>query len=566
MDSQKRENLLNMALDATPKERMESAALGTGYDFEERTWELIVRCSGDLTPLREMGVQVKELLGGYAVLKAFEGLVDEITRLPQILYMEKPKLLYFAVNGGRSASCLTKVQSGGLGLTGAGVLVAVIDSGIDYFHQDFRKEDGTTRILELWDQEKGIYSQEQINEALRAGTRQEGLQIVPSVDLSGHGTAVAGIAAGNGRESGGLYRGVAWESPLLVVRLGAASPGNFPRTTQLMEAVDYVVRTAGELSMPVAVNLSFGNTYGSHDGTSLLETFLDTAANNGRMVICVGTGNEGTAGGHVSGRLEEGREKRVELSVAEYETEFSIQLWKSYTDEFDIVLVTPSGQESGPVSRRLGLQTFRYGRTRVLLYYGEPKPYSPAQEIYFLFQPEEDYVDSGIWTIRLIPGRLVTGEYQLWLPSQSALNPATRFLASTPDGTLTIPSTARGVISVGAYNDSYQSYAAFSGRGLLDQRGGNKPDLAAPGVDIVTARAGGGYEAVTGTSFAAPFVTGSGALMMEWGILQGNDPYLYGEKVKAYLRRGARQLPGFDAFPHPQVGYGALCVADSLPS
>ncbi len=566
MDSQKRENLLNMALDATPKERMESAALGTGYDFEERTWELIVRCSGDLTPLREMGVQVKELLGGYAVLKAFEGLVDEITRLPQILYMEKPKLLYFAVNGGRSASCLTKVQSGGLGLTGAGVLVAVIDSGIDYFHQDFRKEDGTTRILELWDQEKGIYSQEQINEALRAGTRQEGLQIVPSVDLSGHGTAVAGIAAGNGRESGGLYRGVAWESPLLVVRLGAASPGNFPRTTQLMEAMDYVVRKAGELSMPAAVNLSFGNTYGSHDGTSLLETFLDTAADNGRMVVCVGTGNEGTAGGHVSGRLEEGREKRVELSVAEYETEFSIQLWKSYTDEFDIVLVTPSGQESGPVSRHLGLQTFRYGRTRVLLYYGEPKPYSPAQEIYFLFQPEEDYVDSGIWTIRLIPGRLVTGEYQLWLPSQSALNPATRFLASTPDGTLTIPSTARGVISVGAYNDSYQSYAAFSGRGLLDQRGGNKPDLAAPGVDIVTARAGGGYEAVTGTSFAAPFVTGSGALMMEWGILQGNDPYLYGEKVKAYLRRGARQLPGFDAFPNPQVGYGALCVADSLPS
>lgn len=565
MDSQKRENLLNMALDATPRERMESAALGTGYDFEERTWELIVRYSGDLTPLKEMGVQVQELLGGYAVLKAPEGLVDEITRLPQILYMEKPKLLYFAVNMGRSASCLSQVQSGGLGLTGAGVLVAVIDSGIDYFHQDFRNEDGTTRILELWDQEKGIYSQEQINEALTAGTRQEALQLVPSVDLSGHGTAVAGIAAGNGRESGGLYRGVAWESPLLVVRLGAASPGNFPRTTQLMEAVDYVVRTAGELSMPVAVNLSFGNTYGSHDGTSLLETFLDTAANNGRMVICVGTGNEGTAGGHVSGRLEEGREKRVELSVAEYETEFSIQLWKSYTDEFDIVLVTPSGQESGPVSRRLGLQTFRYGKTRVLLYYGEPKPYSPAQEIYFLFQPEENYVDSGIWTIRLIPGRLVTGEYQMWLPSQTALNPATRFLASTPDGTLTIPSTARGVISVGAYNDSYQSYAAFSGRGLPAQPGGNKPDLAAPGVDIVTARAGGGYEAVTGTSFAAPFVTGSGALMMEWGILQGNDPYLYGEKVKAYLRRGARQLPGFDAFPNPQVGYGALCVEDSLP-
>ncbi len=172
---------------------------------------------------------------------------------------------------------------------------------------------------------------------------------------------------------------------------------------------------------------------------------------------------------------------------------------------------------------------------------------------------------SVIWTLRLIPRRIVTGEYNLWLPSQAALNTDTRFLASTPDVTLTIPSTAAGVISVGAYNDSYQSYAAFSGRGYEGRLGASKPDLAAPGVDIITTKAGGGYEAVTGTSFAAPFVTGSAALMMEWGIVRGNDPYLYGEKVKAYLQGGARRLPGFEYFPNPQVGYGALCVADSLP-
>ena len=131
--------------------------------------------------------------------------------------------------------------------------------------------------------------------------------------------------------------------------------------------------------------------------------------------------------------------------------------------------------------------------------------------------------------------------------------------------TLIIPSTIANVISVGAYDDSYQSYADFSGRGFTRQTQQVKPDLVAPGVDIVTARSGGGYEAVTGTSFAAPFVAGSAALLMQWGIVDGNDPFLYGEKVKAYLARGARHLPGYEVWPNPQLGYGALCVRDSLP-
>ena len=151
-NSQKRENLLNMALDVTRQERMSSPALSTGYDPGARTWELIVRYSGDLSPLKDMGVEVKELLNGYAILNAPEELVETVSQLEQIQYMEKPKLLYFAVNTGRSASCLTAVQSGPEGLSGEGVLTAVIDSGIDYFHPDFRNEGGRTRILELWDQ------------------------------------------------------------------------------------------------------------------------------------------------------------------------------------------------------------------------------------------------------------------------------------------------------------------------------------------------------------------------------------------------------------------------------
>ena len=242
-----------------------------------------------------------------------------------------------------------------------------------------------------------------------------------------------------------------------------------------------------------------------------------------------------------------------------------VQLWKSYVDAFAIRLITPSGGTIGPIDSRLGPQTLNYGGTRILIYYGKPSPYSKAQEVYFDFIPIRDYLDSGIWTFRLTPERIVTGQYDMWLPSRGILNPSTRFLMPVPETTLTIPSTAANVISVGAYDDSYQSYADFSGRGFTRQTQQVKPDLVAPGVDIVTARSGGGYEAVTGTSFAAPFVAGSAALLMQWGIVDGNDPFLYGEKVKAYLARGARHLPGYAAWPNPQLGYGALCVRDSLP-
>lgn len=576
MQNQKRENLLNLALDATPLERERSENLNVGYDPVERTWELIVRHSGSLAGLSQEGIRVDELLNGYSILVVPERLMDQVSNLNQIEFIEKPKRLFFASNMARAASCLSTVQASpggggvisglGAGLTGKGVLVAVIDSGIDYFHPDFRNEDGSTRILMLLDQDRDrIYTKEEIDEALSAPDRAAALAIVPSVDVSGHGTAVAAIAAGNGRGDRGIYRGVAYESDLLAVKLGAPMADNFPRTTQLMKGLDFVIRQAQALGRPVAVNMSFGNTYGSHDGTSLLETFMDDISNYGRSVLVTGTGNEGAGGGHTSGRMVMGTDTEVELSIAAFETGMGVQLWNSYVDRFGVSLITPSGDVIGPLDSRLGPQTLDYGGTRVLIYYGKPSPYSPAQEVYFDFLPLRDYLDSGIWTFRLTPERIVTGQYNMWLPSRGVLNPSTRFLRPTAETTLTIPSTAAKIISVGAYNDSLRSYADFSGRGFTRQTRQVKPDLAAPGVDIVTARRGGGYEAVTGTSFAAPFVSGSAALLMEWGIVQGNDPFLYGEKVKAYLARGARHLPGFEVWPNPQLGYGALCVRDSLP-
>ena len=584
MENQKRENLLNLALDATEEERLKSVNLNVGYDPEEKTWELIVRHNGSLEALRNEGIRVDELAAGYAVLVVPESRIEQVSTMEQIVYIEKPKRLFFASNMARAASCLSTIQTssgsgtGGVGagagvisglesgLTGRGVLVAVIDSGIDYFHSDFRNPDGTTRIGLLADQDRDrIYTREEINAALETGSRSSALELVPSTDPSGHGTAVAAIAAGNGREGNGVYRGVAYESELMVVKLGTPLTDSFPRTTQLMKALDLVVRRARDMNRPLAVNISFGNTYGSHDGTSLLETFINDISNIGRNVIVAGTGNEGTGAGHRAGSLVMGQEENAQLSIAPYETGMGVQLWKSYVDQFSIRLVTPSGEVIGPIDSRLGPQTLRYGGTRILIYYGKPSPFSRAQEVYFDFLPVRDYLDSGIWTFRLTPERIVTGRYDMWLPSRGLLNPSTRFLRPVPETTLTIPSTAANVISVGAYDDSYRAYADFSGRGFTRQTQQVKPDLAAPGVDIVTARRGGGYEAVTGTSFAAPFVTGSAALLMQWGILQGNDPFLYGEKVKAYFTRGARHLPGYDVWPNERLGYGTLCVRDSLP-
>lgn len=613
MDSQKFENLLNLALDTPMAERDRSLELNVGFDKEDNTWELIIKYHGDLRAGMSSlfalpqgnRIRVEELIAGYAILTMPESLMEALAAVEEIEYIEKPKRLFFADLAGNMAACYAPGSRIYNDLTGRGVLVAVIDSGISYWNQDFRKADGTTRILYLWDQVLDReFNQEQINEALAAGSRLQAEQIVPSIDTTGHGTAVAGIAAGNGGAGGAAYAGVARESDLLVVRLGTPRPASFPRTTELMRALTYTVTKAIELKMPVAVNLSFGNTYGAHNGTSLLERFLDNVSEIGRSVVCVGSGNEGASGGHVSGStavtgqrgaLVQSRNytdgltgminqvavdtisnvTRVELNVGDYETGLNVQLWKEYTDRYVVSMVSPAGSSFTVDTDRPGQQTYILGQTRILLYNGEPAPYLTSQEIYFDMLPAGDsrYLDSGVWTFLLTPIETVTGNYTFYLPSGTVRSASTRFVRTTPDVTLTIPSTASKVVTVGAYDPVYEAYADFSGRGYLYQEQVNsrtsdsfvKPDLVAPGVGVSAPDRNGGYASVTGTSFATPFVTGAAALLMQWGIVEGNDPYLYGEKVKAYLRKGAKPIRGEVEYPNARVGYGALCVENSLP-
>ena len=591
---QKLENILNLALETPEEEREQTESLNVGYSAETRSWELIVKYHGSLDRLREQNIVVEELIAGYAILTVPEALVDMVSDTPEIEYVEKPKRFYYGQTFPAGTSCFPPVTMRTPFLNGGGVLLAVLDSGITWDLEVFRKADGSTRIRYLWDQtvseEMGDvrygkmpdgfsigteYTAEEINAALQMPALDR-YRRIPSRDLSGHGTAVAGIAAG--RSADGLYTGAAPEAELIVVKLGL--PGNsggveegFPRTTEILRGVTYALWKARQLNMPLVINLSFGNSYGSHDGSSLLERFLDNASEIGKTVICVGSGNEGAARGHFAGNIT--RDSRVELAVGNYERSLNIQLWKNYSDVFRIRLQSPGGEEAELTTNiQGGKYTLKLEQTRILVYLGEPLPYAVAQEIYLEMIPVTgSYINAGIWTIRLESVMTVTGQYYLYLPAGNGRGDSTGFYRSTPQVTLTVPSTAAKVITVGAYDPVYDTYADFSGRGYADSTrtigvaaaGLTKPDLVAPGVNIQAPDVYGTFTPTTGTSFATPIVSGAAALLMEWGIVRGNDPFLYGEKIKAYLRKGARPLRGEMEYPNDRVGYGRLCVADSLP-
>lgn len=605
---------MNLSLETNEEVRVRTGDLNVGYDSDARAWEMIVKYHGDLegavSAISE-NVVVERLIAGYGILTVPANLVDAVTALPEVEYLEQPKRFFYEQLGGvLSDDCLAGVLLSPPFLTGRGVLILVADSGIDWRRKDFQTRDGRTRIRYLWDQVLNEeFDSEQINEALRNSTGAIG-GLAASVDRSGHGTAVAGIAAGYSEESG--YTGAAPEAELLIVKLGQSGAEGFPQTTQLMRAVTWGLSKAEELEMPLVINLSFGNCYGAHDGSSLLERFLDNAAEIGRTVICVGSGNEGDSAGHAAGQVgvsngvgalngvqssngigalngvqrQDGVQAsneirtsargsaRKELAVALYERNLRVQLWQNASDEYRIYLIAPNGERAeltAPING--GKFTLRLGDTLILAYQGEPTPYAVAKELYLEFLGiDSGYIDSGIWNIVLEAVKVVTGQYYLYLSDSAVRGAGTGFVMPTPQVTLTIPSTAAKVITVGAYDPIYDAYAPFSGRGYADVNrtvgvvtaGLVKPDLVAPGVQLPAPDLFGGYMSVTGTSFATPIVSGAAALLMEWGIVRGNDPYLYGEKVKAYLRAGARPLRGENMYPNDKVGFGALCLRDSL--
>lgn len=599
MDRRKISTDLFMAINIPESVRENTLDLNVGFDDYFDEWEVIIRYTGSLDNIREeLNISIEELLGGYAIARIPQFLIPVLSEYPEIDYIEKPKELLINSMNGVDASCVSRVRLPDYNLTGRGTLVACLDSGVDIYHPDFQNDNDTTRIERIWDQTVfgnppsgfqtgSLYTAEDINNAisaelqrisirsggidgreLRDSTVFGGRDIVPVFDSTGHGTAVLGIIAGNGRASGGRNAGMAPEAGIVVVKLGNPDDRGFPRTTQLMLAVDYSIRYAISVGKPIAINISFGNNYGAHNGESILERYLDEVANQYRTSIIVGVGNEGITSRHASGRLRMGSTEIIEIIAGDYLRSFNLQIWKNYQDDFDVIVETPFGREIGPFSDLASVLTYTSMDNVVAAYYGMPTPYNPKQEIYISFSSDRDYVTPGIWRIYLRSKRIVSGEYDMWLPVAGSTSAEVSFTRPDIYNTITIPSSGRYVISVAAYDSRNDTHAAFSGRGVDLVNGGvsytEKPDISAPGVSINSTSVGGGYGDFTGTSFAAPFVTGAASLLMQYGIVDGNDRYIYGEKLRAMLIRGARPLTSQQFFPSPLIGWGALCVSDSI--
>ena len=461
-----------------------------------------------------------------------------------------------------------------LQLKGEGVLVGMIDTGIDYANDCFRDLSGQSRILAIWDQEdqsgdtpEGIgygtvYSREMINRALES---PDPFSVVPSRDLTGHGTKLAAAAAGSeNRDTGWI--GAAPLSQLAVVRLKPAKKylknyymvpeeAEAYQENDIMLAVRFLHELAQRVKMPLVICIGLGTNMGGHAGTSPLAFYLNTIGSIAGRCIVIAGGNEANQGHHFYGTLNTGQEYQdVELRVPENEPGLMMELWSNSPDIFSVSLISPSGEEIPRVTS--GMRSLRFDflfeRTVVYINFQTLDPYSGDQLIVIRMSEPSP----GIWRIRVYGENIINGIFNIWLPVTGFLLEDTVFLDSNPDITLTEPANSEIPITVGAYRVENGSIYINSSRGYT-RKGRIKPDLAAPGVDVPTYGPGNTRALMTGTSVAAAVTAGAAALMLEWGIVRERRLTIGTLEIKQLMIRGARRSSA-QLYPNRTWGYGTL--------
>ena len=476
------------------------------------------------------------------------------------------------------SSGIRQLQGQPLNLRGQGVVVAVIDTGIDYRNAAFRDANGESRILAIWDQtnQDGIppeglyfgseYSREEINRAILS---ENPLEIVPVTDPLRHGTIMAGIAAGSIVNGGSRYIGAAPEADIVVVKLKECKnylreyffvPEGVPayEESDIMLGIAYANRFAEDFRRPVVICLGIGTNMGDHAGNSFLGRYMnDVALLRSRAIVVCG-GNEGIANHHYTWGFPTQDEERieyrdVEVRVGEGEKGFLMEFWGSVPDVFNISVRSPGGESIPPI--RLGVEqsnTYRFifEDTEVTIRSVLVESGAGEEFIQFRFQTPTP----GIWTFRVTTvGEVHNGVFHMWLPITQFLSSTTYFLEASPDTTITEPAMASEVICVTNYNHVNNSFYLESGRGF-SRTGQIRPDFAAPGVNVPTL-----YGNRTGSSLSAAITAGGAAQFLQWAVVEGNSPLAESREVRNYFIKGAVRMPDIE-YPNREWGYGTLNV------
>lgn len=513
----------------------------------------------------------------YAIVYIPSSQTNQIS-ISQLGYREFPSCFSLESASSLEASGVTRLRLlPAFNLRGQGVLVGIIDTGIDYTNPAFLRQDGSTRIYSIWDQtiegdnypEAPAYGTQffaqDINRALKS---ENPFSIVPSRDEIGHGTMLAGIAAGSPVAEGD-FEGVAPETDLVIVKLKQAKqnlrnlffiPDGVPcyQENDIMWGFQYIVDIAASLSRPVAICIGIGSSQGSHDGLSPLSSLVTVGGDFSGVVTAVSAGNEGNARRHFYSEIDKKIGSTImEINVADDENGFILEIWGQAPNTYSVDILSPNGEyipripEGLRVSRDI---SFVFERTRISLYYSMVDSSAGDQLILMRF----DAPTPGIWTIRIYTRGDLSGIVHSWLPSGDFISPDTYFIQSNPYTTITNPGDAEVPITVTAYNPENNNLYQRASHGYT-RIGIIKPDIAAPGVNIRVPDLNQGFGFMTGTGAATAHTTGIAALILEWGIVRNNYPGLDSVAVKKFLIRGAQTNPNLH-YPNRDWGYGILDI------